>query len=357
MKHTLLLLLCTVLIFGCQKSDEKENKSPRVKTLSRVVQPKYGQLVTLGEAVPFMLEVSGENKLDSIVVKYMDKTILIEESESFTLPPFSSQMGKKDLDLTIYLNGQTTERKRHSLVIKSNQAPEVYGYQIISELPHDENAFTQGLFIADGTMYESTGQNGQSSLRIVDMFSGNVIKKKELADQYFGEGIAKLGGKIYMLTYHAGECFVFDAGTFEQLAMHNYPTEGWGMTVVNDTLVMSDGSEILHFMEPTGFTEVKRIEVYDHEEAIDDLNELEYINGKIYANRWFTDEIYVIDPETGKVEQVIDLTGLLADELRTANTNVLNGIAYDHDKDAIYVTGKYWPRLFEIKVNEKPNNL
>ena len=225
----------------------------------------------------------------------------------------------------------------------------VYGYDVVRAYPHDRTAFTQGLAFDDqGALYESTGQRGQSSLRRVELSSGAVLQRHDLPASLFGEGIAVVGDRIIQLTWQAGRGFVYDKASFDLLREFAYRTEGWGLTHDGRRLIMSDGSATLYFLRPDTFTETARLTVRDHRGAVGRLNELEYVRGEILANVWQTDRIARIDPRSGHVTGWIDLTGLLKPSDRRQRVDVLNGIAYDARADRLFVTGKWWPRLFEI---------
>jgi len=225
-----------------------------------------------------------------------------------------------------------------------------YGYQIVNIWPHDSNAFTQGLILADGKLLESTGEEGRSSLRSVDLQTGRVLKKIDVPEPYFAEGIALLNGKIYQLTWQHHVGFIYDAQTFERAGQFNYTGEGWGLATDGKSLILSDGSNRIRFLDPSDFHVTKTITVLDNKTPIDQLNELEYVQGSIYANVWHDDRIAIIDPQNGHVTAWINLAGLIpAGELSDPEA-VLNGIAYDQANDKLYVTGKLWPRLFEIKI-------
>ncbi len=225
-----------------------------------------------------------------------------------------------------------------------------FTYQIVNAYPHDRNAFTQGLVFEGGVLYEGTGRHGYSSLRRVELKSGRVLQIHELPNRFFGEGITVLGERIIQLTWRSGVGFVYDKSSFELLEEFRYPTEGWGLTHDGQRLIMSDGTSALHFLDPETFEEVGRIEVRDGDEPVTRLNELEYVRGEIYANVWQTDRIARIAPDTGEVMGWIELAGLLSAEDRAQPVDVLNGIAYDAANDRLFVTGKLWPRLFEIEL-------
>jgi len=229
--------------------------------------------------------------------------------------------------------------------------PSTFGYRVVNEYPHDRHAFTEGLAYVDGVLYEGTGLNGESTLRRVDLETGEVLQAVGLSKEYFGEGIAVLGDRIYQLTWKNGVCVVLNRDTFELEKALTYETEGWGLTTDGDRLIMSDGTNRLYIRDPETFEELDTIDVYDGARAIWNLNELEVVDGEIWANVWQTDRIARVDPETGQVTGWIDLTGLLTEKDREKHpVDVLNGIAYDPETDRLFVTGKLWPKLFEIEV-------
>lgn len=228
--------------------------------------------------------------------------------------------------------------------------PKLYTYRVLEEYPHDESAFTQGLVYQNHFFYEGTGMWGISNIRKVDPFSGQVVMQRNNPDDYFGEGITIFDGKIYQLTWLSKMGIIYSLANFDSLGSFTYPTEGWGLTHDGEYLIMSDGSNILRFLDPVTFLEVKRIIVTDNGTPVYRLNELEYIKGKIFANIWFSDEIVIIDPASGDITGIIDLTGILPDSDRTPQTDVLNGIAWDEAEDRIFVTGKRWSRLYEIEL-------
>src|SRR5579863_2563694 len=223
------------------------------------------------------------------------------------------------------------------------------GYQIVHSYPHDQNAFTQGLIYLDGALYESTGLKGQSSLRKVDLDTGKILQFVADPADYFAEGLTNWGSTLVQLTWQSHIALVYDRATFHVLRTFQYPGEGWGLTQDGRNLILSDGTATLRFLDPATFNEVRRITVRSAGKPIDKLNELEYIHGEIYANIWYSDRIARISPQTGKVLGWIDLKGLAGAAGATANGAVLNGIAYDAAHDRLFVTGKLWPKIFEIR--------
>jgi len=232
----------------------------------------------------------------------------------------------------------------------------VYTYQVKNTYPHDQSAFTEGLVFENGVLYEGTGLYEYSNLRRVELETGKVLQIRELPNQYFGEGITIYKNKIIQLTWKSHLGFVYDKYNFELLQEFNYPTEGWGITYDGNYLIMSDGTSTLHFLDPETFEEISQIEVYENDIPIIKINELEYVQGEIFANIWLTERIARINPLTGQVTGWIDLKGILSPEDRSEKVDVLNGIAYDAKNDRLLVTGKFWPKLFEIELIKDESN-
>ena len=225
-----------------------------------------------------------------------------------------------------------------------------YGFQVVRSYPHDRTSFTQGLIVRDGAFYEGTGLNGRSALRKVKMETGEVLQHKALDAQYFGEGITEWKGSLLQLTWQSQIGFVYDAKTFERTRTFAYTGEGWGLTHDGTRLILSDGSPKLRFLDPATFKETGSVIVRDVRGPVASLNELEFVKGEIFANVWQSDRIARIDPKGGRVTGWIDLTGLMSAAERGTSDAVLNGIAYDAAADRLFVTGKLWPRVFEIKL-------
>ncbi len=236
------------------------------------------------------------------------------------------------------------------LHLRNPDAPTYRRYKVVNTFPHDRQAWTQGLIFEDGFLFEGTGLPGRSALRKVELLTGNVLQEHKLADEFFGEGITILDSRIVQLTYQSKVGFVYDKESFKPLQEFHYPTEGWGLTHDGKRLIMSDGTPMLYFLDPQTFERTNRMMVFDGDEPVWGLNELEYIEGVIYANVWPTDRIVQIDPATGKVVGWIDMKELLSPQDRNGSQDVLNGIAYDPAGRRLFVTGKLWPKLFEIKL-------
>jgi glutaminyl-peptide cyclotransferase len=230
-----------------------------------------------------------------------------------------------------------------------------YGYEIVHTYPHDASAFTEGLFYLNGVLYESTGLEEHSTIRKVRLETGEVLQKLDIPKQYFGEGIVNWQGQIISLTWKSQLGFVFDLATFKQLRQFHYQGEGWALTHNDSEIIMSDGTPDLRFLDPKTLRETRRVQVTLDGKPITNVNELEWVKGEIYANVWQTDFVLRIDPATGRVVGIVNLAGLLKRrDIVPGQTDVLNGIAYDAKGDRLFVTGKNWPKLFEIRLLSTP---
>jgi glutaminyl-peptide cyclotransferase len=245
---------------------------------------------------------------------------------------------------------------RSSLKEETNNAVRTDGraqriaYEVVNSCPHDPTSFTQGLLWHDGGFYESTGQYGQSKLRRLEFPSGRVLKEIRLSPQLFGEGLALVDNRLIQLTWQSQRGFVYDLTTFKVEREFSYSTEGWGLTYDGKSLILSDGSSDLFYYDPQTFKTIRKLAVRMNGEPVTELNELEFIEGEIWSNVWQQDLILQIEPSTGTVKSFLDLKGILAPSDKTGGENVLNGIAYDGEHKRIFITGKLWPRIFEIKI-------
>jgi len=233
---------------------------------------------------------------------------------------------------------------------RNSEAQTEYTYQVVNVYPHEPNAFTQGLVFEEGYLFEGTGLNGRSTLRKVQLETGNILQVHKLTTKFFGEGITIYHDKIIQLTLRSNVGFVYDKDSFKLLQQFSYNTEGWGITHDGKRLIMSDGTSTLYFLDPETFNKTGSIKVHDNGASVKGLNELEYVKGQIFANIWPTERIAIIEPDTGQVVGWVNMKGLLSQEDSGQFVDVLNGIAYDAVGDRLFVTGKFWPKLFEIKL-------
>jgi len=267
-----------------------------------------------------------------------------------------TRLGLKELKAVIEYEGKTAEITKKIKVL-SNAAPEIYTYEIINEYPHDLNAFTQGLEFYNDTLYESTGSGGnaKSFIRKVDFKTGKVLQQKDLPKEYFGEGITILNDKLYQLTWRKSIGFVYRLSDFKELNTFQYgeSKEGWGLCNDGKMIYKSDGTEKIWLLDPETLTEVSHIETVTNKSIFNKANELEYVDGKIYANVWQKESMMIIDAESGAIEGVINMAGLKNKVKKHDNLDVLNGVAYNPTRGTFFVTGKNWDKLFEIKIKKK----
>jgi glutamine cyclotransferase len=338
-----------------EKDNNKTAEEPAAR-LIKMIAPEENSEFKLGDPIEVMLEHGNRNQVsDSIVISFDGKIVSVLRSEPWEYrisPVMTTSTGRKSLKATAFRDGKARTTITRFMIILSDQPPKRYSYRVINTYPHDREAFTQGLFYDNRVFYESTGQETRSTLREVEPETGKVLRQLNLSTDLFGEGITLYKDRIYQVTYTSKVGFVYDKSTFNQINRIYYQTQGWGLTTMNDQIVMSDGTNVLYLFEPEMFTVVSRLEVYDNEKKVDQLNELEYINGEIWANIWMTNLIARIDPASGKVLGYLDLKGILNDPDTNTEVNVLNGIAWDKEGKRIFVTGKNWPRLFEIRIIE-----
>lgn len=326
--------------------------------LIRLTHPSPDQEIPAGSEIRVRYQLSGREIPDSVEIYFggrLLKTLTDGSADFIITDEFTGNTGIRALKLMAYKDSERPQSLSLFVTILSDIVPRRYGYRIENTFPHDNQAYTQGLFWHDGYLYESTGQEGRSTLRKVDLKTGNVIRKHNLEARFFGEGATLVGNQIYQLTWQTKVGFIYDLDTFRELDRFYYNNEGWGLTTMGDFLVMSDGSNKLYVIAPSNFSTIRTIEVYDNRSMVTSLNELEYINGEIWSNIFLTDLIARIDPSTGKILGYIDLAGIISDtERRADGDDVLNGIAYDKENDRVFVTGKNWPKLFQIRTTEMP---
>ena len=343
----LLFVYVTVVFISC-KSTADLSRSVSFKL------PEQGQMIPLATPITIKLDVPQGTVVKAATYLLDGKAIAVKtNADSILIPTGSLSVGYK-LITAIVDNGVSNDTLTVNVVLKSNVKPAAYTYMVDRVLPHDTSSYTQGLEYHNGKFLESTGLQGSSTIRWVEPGTGKALQKVSLAQKYFGEGATLIDNKIVMLTWQNNMGLIYDAKTLVQEATFPYQDsrEGWGLCFNGTQLVKSDGTNKLYFLNKTTFKEESAVEVYDNEGPVDALNELEYIDGKVYANVYTKDYIVVIDPKTGIVEKKIDMTGLLAKGYtRTeadTNIDVLNGIACDATNKKLYVTGKKWPKLFEI---------
>lgn len=312
---------------------------------------------TLNEEITITLKEENDKAVDKIQFFVNGKEITAT-GNSITLNTNDFGVGKHQVSALAFYPGKT-KKTNNSFEVFATEKPAIYTYEIINSYPHDTNAYTQGLEYYNGFLYETTGHYGESTLRKVEINTGKVLQKIDLDKEYFGEGMTILNNKIYWLTWKAKKGFVYDLETFkfEKEFAYNKSSEGWGLTNNGKDLIKSDGTNKIYFLDAVTLKEKSSIQVYTVDRGIDELNELELINGKLYANKWQKNTLVIIDIETGVVEGLVDFRSLKKEMEKTQKLeeqdDVLNGIAFDKENNRLFVTGKNWGKLFEIKLIKK----
>lgn len=311
----------------------------------------------LNKTITAKLVEENNNTVENVQF-YLNGKEVPSTNNAITINTSDVGIGKHVISALIFFD-KKTKKVNNSFEVFASNKPSIYTYKIINSYPHDTKAYTQGLEYNNGFLYETTGRRGQSTLRKVDIKTGKVLKKIDLDNTYFGEGMTIFNNEIIWLTWENKKGFVYDLETFEQKAefKYNQSKEGWGLTNNGSQLLKSDGTNTIWVLDPETKKEVSHFQVYTIDRAVDNLNELEYINGKLYANKYQKNTITIIDPNTGAVEGLADLRGLEREMAKTqklvAQDEVLNGIAYDKENNRLFVTGKNWGKLFEIELIKK----
>ena len=339
-KHLIIIFLSTLLI-ACGTNNGQNKGGFILKTNSK------NNTFSNNKHLALSLENPKNQTIDSIVFKLDNKKI----GESSSLIDF--KLGKQTIEAVVYFNNEH-QSVFQNIIILNNETPKIFTYKIINEYPHDITSYTQGLEFYNDTLYESTGQYKESKLRKVDYKTGSILKNINLADDYFGEGLTILNNKIYQLTWQKGIGFIYDINSFEKTNSFKYgkSKEGWGLCNDSNVIYKSDGSEDIWILNPETLVEQEYIQVYTNKGPIKEINELEWMNGKIYANRYQKDGVAIINPKNGAVIGVIDFSPLKKLVKQHQGLDVLNGIAYNPKTKTVFVTGKRWDKLFEIEIIE-----
>jgi glutaminyl-peptide cyclotransferase len=354
--HVVPAVLLILLLSCCRKHTPGHNapEGTDLPSITGVTSPKNGTIITCGDSVKISLSPPDSgNSVDSVVVSAGKNPVLrLKGKTDGYWHSGKNRVGQTTLKIQVYYNDSLEESHAASIVILSDVVPENYSYRVISQYPHDADAYTQGLIYDNGRFFESTGLNEKSSVRIVNIKTGAPEKMMPLTKEFFGEGIALFKDQLFQVTYKTQVGFVYDKNTLELIRSFDYQIkEGWGLTTDGQYLVMSDGSSQLYFMDPEFFTQVDKIDVFDNKGMIPSLNELEFIKGKILANVYGESYIVIIDPASGKVLGKLDLKALMPKGSAGDYNQVLNGIAYNSQTGHLYVTGKHWPVLYEISLS------
>lgn len=348
-----LILSLFITFFSCSN---KPKKRPRKPVSSIQIKPAKQNYVA-GEKVSVNVKTKlKDGEIENIQLTYGDKTLKENKELEYTINDISlDKVGTTSFVVNTEKTDGLKNTRSKSITVISDITPKKLGYQTINNFPHLTSSFTEGLEYYNGYLYEGTGENGKSKLLKIDIKTGKAVQSVDLNKKYFGEGITILNDKIYQLTYHAQKGFVYDLQSFAVIDSFRFKSQqGWGLTNDGTNLIMGDGTHVLTWLNPEDFSIVKKLEVADNKNIKTYLNELEYVDGYIYANVWTTDRIVKIDANSGKILEEIDLTGLINMYHNPgAKIDVLNGIAFDKENNRMFVTGKHWPKLFEVKFIEK----
>ena len=357
-----LLFLCFIPVLSCtnngshKQGAEKETGNVPVpaKKAFDIDAPMNSARFGLGVDVPIRIKARAEGEGYDSLQLFVNGSYLTSTRDKELALQWNSkkaQLGRNYLRALAWKGGKNTGSGNSSFILLSDLVPKILNFKLIKTYPHDTHAYTQGLYYENGILYESTGQYGESSLRKEALNTGEVLQSVNLPKDIFGEGLAVYGNDLIQITWKSQVGFVYDKKTFQQINKVYYQDkEGWGITYNGKELIMSDGTEELSFYDTQYFTEQHAVQVYDNTGPVNYLNELEYIKGEVYANIYGQTRIAVIDPLTGKVKAYLDLASLVPDGYQNDNDRVLNGIAWNPATGHLYVTGKYWPSLFEISV-------
>jgi len=365
MKIRILFILLILLFFmpGCgnkvrpKSGTVNKGKPVGISRISgtSIVSPENNQQFILGEEIPVKLERTSDTvpEIDSVefYIGGIRQYTAYTEPYEYAYGSSALHVGSSPVRLICYYADGRKEYHNLGIILLSDLRPQYLHYRIENTWPHDVGAYTQGLVYEGDFLYEGTGQYSESSLRKTEISTGEAVRMMSLPEDVFGEGITILNNRIYQLTYKSQVGFVYEKESFKRIQKVYYENkEGWGLTHDGENLIMSDGSHRIYYMDPEYFTELKQIEVYNDKGPVSRLNELEYIEGRIFANIYGEHDIVIIDPESGKITGKLNMKGILPEEDRHRRIDVFNGIAWNPDRRLLYVTGKYWPKLFEISL-------
>jgi glutaminyl-peptide cyclotransferase len=342
---SLVIIFITLLLFSC---DEDLSKDFKIQIVNK------SKTLTSTEMLKGRVKALKDHEVNSVVLKFQNETIEISLSKEFSVDVSGLKLGNHDLEVIVEINGETVKLVE-TIKILNSKKPKLFTYEIVNTYPHDILAYTQGLEFFKDTLYESTGQRGESTLRKVNYETGEVLNQVDLDQFYFGEGLTILDGKIYQLTWQSQEGLVYDLESMELLNKFTYSEskEGWGLCNDGEQLYKSDGTDKIWILNKDSLEEVSFIQPTTNTAVLNQVNELEWVRGEIYANTYQKDGVVMINPETGAVNAVVDFRGLRDKVKQHSRLDVLNGIAYHEGTDRLFVTGKNWNKLFEVKLIEK----
>ena len=346
MKFNIFILIITFLLISCD--NENQNQSARIKLETRIASPLSNSIIRDTDSIKIEVKSNTEKILKSRLILNLD-TFYFNDKISIAANKLE-KYGKQKIVVQNELKNKKDETLYKTFYLYPSQKSKELEYEIIKIIPHDKNSYTQGLLIYKDNIIESSGQYGKSFIRKSKLYDNQVINQVDIDDNFFAEGISIYNNKLYMLTWKSNKGLIYDLDSFKKIGEFEYQTEGWGLSTYEDKLLMSDGTEKIYFRDPESFKILNMIEVYDDNGKIENINELEIINGKLFCNVYGEDIILIIDLKTGRVESKINLENLFTRKNYNNKIDVLNGIAYNKINNSIIVTGKWWPSMYEIKI-------
>ena len=346
MKFNIFILIITFLLISCD--NENQNQSARIKLETRIASPLSNSIIRDTDSIKIEVKSNTEKILKSRLILNLD-TFYFNDKISIAANKLE-KYGKQKIVVQNELKNKKDETLYKTFYLYPSQKSKELEYEIIKIIPHDKNSYTQGLLIYKDNIIESSGQYGKSFIRKSKLYDNQVINQVDIDDNFFAEGISIYNNKLYMLTWKSNKGLIYDLDSFKKIGEFEYQTEGWGLSTYEDKLLMSDGTEKIYFRDPESFKILNMIEVYDDNGKIENINELEIINGKLFCNVYGEDIILIIDLKTGRVESKINLKNLFTRKNYNDKIDVLNGIAYNKINNSIIVTGKWWPSMYEIKI-------
>lgn len=347
MKFRYIYFLFILIFSSCETERKNKSLSPRIKSISTVISPSNSEIFLKGDSIH--IEVKTDNEIINSILILENDTINFKDSYKISSNTFN-KYGKNQIKIIRQLLNDKTEIDIKNIYIYPKEKPRSINYEVLKILPHDINTYTQGLLLYNNDLIESSGQYGKSFLRKTNLINGNIKNEININDNYFAEGITIYNKTLYMLTWKSKKGFKYDLDTFEKIGEFNYQSEGWGLSTFNNQLVMSDGTEKIYFRNPQTFKIENTIEVYDNDGKVENINELEIIDGKLYCNIYGKDIILIVDPISGLVTGRINVENIFNRKNYNDKIDVMNGIAYNKINNSIIITGKWWPSMYEIKI-------
>ncbi len=351
MKSNKILFFSLLILLSCDNNIEKKNKSPRIKSFTKIISPSSNSIFRENDSINIEVKSYSEKILKSTLILRSD-TLIFQDKIKLSTNRFM-QYGKQRIIIKNELLDKKVESISKTFYIYPSSKPSDINYKVLKILPHNKENYTQGLLIHENNLFESSGQYGKSFLRKSSISDNSTLNKIMIEDNYFAEGITIYNNKLFMLTWKSNKGFIYDINSFKKIGEFKYQTEGWGLSTYQNQLLMSDGSEKIYFRNPQDFEIIKTLEVYDNNGKVENINELEIINNKLFCNVYGEDIILIVNINSGKVEGKLNLENLFNRNNYNDKIDVMNGIAYNNKNNSILVTGKWWPSMYEIEILNK----